>query len=134
MQRIIVIFLSLLYFAVSSGFTVQVHYCMGRQVSTSVIPETGDEHNCMHCGMKKKKGGNGCCNDEQKIVKSTVDEAMAKQIQLATPLFILLPGNLIYATAVTPALLADAGCQFQANAPPDPPACPVYLSIRNLRI
>lgn len=134
MKRFVVVMLALLYFAVSSGFTMHAHYCMGELVSTSFLPESGGEHNCSHCGMVKKKSGNGCCNDEQKIVKSTDEVALVKSIPLPTTVAFTLP--------LLPAYFDGKGNYdpestvsfFSVHDPPEPPSCPIYLEIRSLLI
>lgn len=124
----------MLYFAVSSGFTVHTHYCMGRLVSTSITQEAGDDHQCTHCGMKKKKGGNGCCNDEHKIVKSVADGALVKEFRVAPVSCFILPVIPVYTVAECPVRPSAAVQPFSAHPPPGPPSCPVYLEVRNLRI
>ncbi len=134
MKRLLVSIIAVLYFAVSSGFTIHVHYCMGQIVSASVVPEASDEHHCTHCGMKKTKGGNGCCKEEQKIVKSTAEGALLKSIPLIAPLVFTLPAAQHYILLEYPAKTGNILTSFTPHAPPGPPSCPVYLSIRNLRI
>ncbi len=134
MKRFLVLILATLYFAVSSGFTVHVHYCMGHIVETTLVSEDGDTHHCDHCGMKKKKGGNGCCKEEAKIVKHTVDHSLVKQLQIPVQeLFIVPAVSFLPAPAI--AFQAQQSRQsFQAHAPPDPFPCPIYIAIRNLSI
>jgi len=107
---------------------------MGHIVDTSLMSEDGDEHNCTHCGMKKKKGGNGCCKEEHKIVKHAPDHSLVKEIKLLVPVVFILP-SIQKIPAPVVAFQAEASVNaFQANAPPEPSSCPVYLRIRNIRI
>lgn len=135
MKRLAVVIISLVYLAVSSGFTLHMHYCMGKFVNASFVNEEQDEHDCSHCGMKKKKEGNGCCKDEHKIIKHDTDHSLAKEIKAPlTPVYYpLTPVPFSFPVNSTILSVADAPA-FQAHAPPDPDHCPIYLEIRNLRI
>jgi len=134
MKRIVVLILAMLYFAVSSGFTVHVHYCMGHIVETTFVDDADDTHDCNHCGMKKKKSGNGCCKQEAKIVKHVADHSLIKEIKLQAPVFIALSVSFFCITQPIPLLTQEAGKAFQPHGPPEPSSCPVYLEIRDLRI
>jgi hypothetical protein len=68
MKKLIVSILAFLYITSSCEATVYLHYCMGKQVGFSFLPENST--NCHKCGMKKSDKGTGCCKDEQKIIKS----------------------------------------------------------------
>ncbi|HTB24421.1 MAG TPA: hypothetical protein VK711_03580 [Puia sp.] len=74
MKKLIVSILAFLYITSSCEATVYLHYCMGKQVSFSFLPE--DSKNCHRCGMKKSDKGMGCCKDEQKIIKSDKNQKL----------------------------------------------------------
>ena len=135
-KRVLVTIIALVYFAVSSGFSLHLHYCMGHFVDASFTATDNDDHQCAHCGMTKKKGGNGCCKDEHKIVKSDTDHSLAKEIKIPAPAFTdlaMLPA--VFPLPAGASFTGDAAYHsFQAHAPPDRPSCPVFLKIRNLRI
>ncbi|MBA2250332.1 MAG: hypothetical protein H0W12_09080 [Chitinophagaceae bacterium] len=63
MKKLFLTVLAFVYLAVSSGISLNVHYCMGKFSSIDL------SHNdkCSKCGMKT--GFGRCCNDEFKIVK-----------------------------------------------------------------
>lgn len=61
MKKIVVLILSIIYFTVSTGFVVNVHYCMGK-ISTVKFEEP--KQKC--CCKKKHKA---CCKTEQQLVK-----------------------------------------------------------------
>ncbi len=65
MKKVLTAILALVYFAVSSGVVMEVHYCMGKVAGAELY--TGDNDHCGKCGMKEKKGG--CCQDEFKVYK-----------------------------------------------------------------
>ena len=49
----------------STGFSVELHYCMGK--FTGIDFHSSQNEKCARCGMTEKKGG--CCNDEVKFFK-----------------------------------------------------------------
>lgn len=65
MRKVLTAILALVYFAVSSGVVMEVHYCMGKVAGAELF--MGDNDHCGKCGMKEKKGG--CCQDEFKVYK-----------------------------------------------------------------
>lgn len=67
MKKILAIAVALMYLAITSGLVLQIHYCMGRQVGSSVKFAELDSHTCAECGMANAK--NKCCHDEVKFVK-----------------------------------------------------------------
>ena len=67
MKKFILIILTLLYAVVSSGITVNVHYCMGRMADV----EWGSASACTMCGQKKTSD---CCKDEAHYIKLAVDQ------------------------------------------------------------
>ncbi len=73
MKKIIITIVAFFYLAVSSGFTVHMHYCMGKLADWSL------GHNktkvCSKCGMKKsEEKDNGCCKDDHKFIKNITDQ------------------------------------------------------------
>lgn len=54
--------------ATSTGFAMNVHYCMGERVGQEItFLENGKVDKCPKCGMKERKSG--CCGEEQSFVK-----------------------------------------------------------------
>lgn len=85
MKKFAVSWLLLIYFMVSTGFVVSVHYCMNKVDYV----EFGDRRSedCSKCGMHIKKS-DGCCKDDVRVMKMKGDQAFAK----VTPVdFSLLP-------------------------------------------
>lgn len=79
MNRLIAAIIAVCYLCLSTGFTLHVHYCMGKIVSRSLTAERrGDDHKCPKCGMEKKSAKKGCCKDEYKVVKAKSEAAVAK--------------------------------------------------------
>ncbi|GAB4092422.1 hypothetical protein GCM10028786_13480 [Flaviaesturariibacter terrae] len=57
------------YFTVSTGFVVNMHYCMDRFHSWQLGSTDSDK--CATCGMSVKK--NKCCHDQVKVLKLQQD-------------------------------------------------------------
>ncbi len=77
MKKFAVIIVAILYFAVSSGVIVNMHYCMNRFASADVGYATSQK-DCGTCGMHKEKS-HGCCHDEVKLVKIDDDQNKGSQ-------------------------------------------------------
>lgn len=60
-----------LYFAMSCGIIVNLHYCMGSFQSYDLY--TSVKKSCDRCGMPLDKK-HGCCKDEIKIIKLQNDQ------------------------------------------------------------
>ena len=65
--------IAVLYLGVSSGATVNLHYCMGKLVSWDLSGDRNDK--CPDCGMKKT--GRNCCNDQHKLIKVSDDQKVS---------------------------------------------------------
>lgn len=79
MKRLAAYILLLIYFTVSTGFVVSVHYCMNKVDSIKLGDDSSEE--CGKCGMHLQES-NGCCKDDVKMVKMQVDQAFAKIVAL----------------------------------------------------
>lgn len=69
MKKMLVFILAVFYLASVVGATIHLHYCMDKLVNWSLLNGDGDK--CDKCGMEKD---GGCCKDEQKFVKNSVDQ------------------------------------------------------------
>ena len=74
MKRLIAFVLMLIYFTVTTGFTVSMHYCMDKLDSAKISFTSEDE--CSKCGMDIS-GSDGCCRNEFKVVKLQQDQTQA---------------------------------------------------------
>jgi hypothetical protein len=74
MKRLFTFVLLLIYFTVSSGVVVSMHYCMNKLDSTRLWTSSDDE--CGRCGMHK--GENHCCWDDVTLVKLQTDHFASK--------------------------------------------------------
>lgn len=73
MKKVIVSILAVLYLCSSVGATVHLHYCMEKLVNWSLTDKDSDQ--CDKCGMQKD---GGCCKDEHKFVKNSLDQKAAE--------------------------------------------------------
>lgn len=67
----------LVYFLVSSGFAVSVHYCMNKVDGISF--GTSRTETCGKCGMHVEDAG-GCCKDEVKVIKLQADQLVSQMV------------------------------------------------------
>lgn len=74
MKKAVAAILLLIYFTVSSGFAVSLHYCMDKIASVQIGADESDK--CGTCGMKSNKA-NSCCKDEVKLYKLQQDSLNA---------------------------------------------------------
>ena len=92
MKKTLAAILLLVYFTVSTGFVVSLHYCMDRLTSTEIGNSKSDK--CDYCGMHKD---GHCCRDDVKVVKLQVLHTIS---QIAVPLFSLSPAHVVTATFI----------------------------------
>ena len=130
MKRLLSTIVAISYLCLSTGFTLHVHYCMGKRIGASLL-EGGDTHKCSHCGMEKKSSKKGCCHDEHKIVKAKNDAAFAKAIIQYSPAPVaVLPAH--YASIAKLPVAAIAQLKSTSGRPHGPPiASGLRLHIRN---
>lgn len=123
MKRALASILLLIYFCVSTGFVVSMHYCMN-QLDTVTVG-AADMEKCGKCGMHTEDS-DGCCREEVKVVKLQQDQQVAK---LLMPSLSLAPIELPLSLHL--ALPFQNFVQAQVLHQPDPPlrsSQPVYLS------
>lgn len=89
MKKLLVSISLLVYFVVSTGFVVSVHYCMDRLNGLEWGESEAEE--CGKCGMPTTDS-DGCCKDEVKVVKLKVDHTFAKYV--TADFSISLPENI----------------------------------------
>ena len=71
MKKLVASITVLVYFAMSSGVVINLHYCMGRVQSIDFY--ASKKEYCGKCGMPISKT-HGCCKDEVKIIKLQDDQ------------------------------------------------------------
>ncbi len=110
MKRILVAILSIIYFCISSGFVMSIHYCMGKvsKVNIEITPSK-----ICACGTKETKG---CCKTESKFVKlSDTHQATYADISVVNP-FHIIPA--FYTVGNSTAVGINTKLTFKNNSPP----------------
>ena len=90
MQKFLVIFFSMLYLTVTSGITVNLHYCGGKLKTVSFF--SNNEKGC--CGTKKKS--KGCCKDKTKLIKVEENRKVTEASNPTVHLVALLSSQLLF--------------------------------------
>lgn len=120
MKKFLTICIALFYTLITSGFSVNVHYCMGKLAAVD-LHDSHDE-GCNKCGMTQK---GDCCKDEAHFVKyDDSHHATKAAVNLTEPspvVLTLLQPDWQASIYATPALTIWA----PINAPP-PPGIPLY--------
>ena len=100
MKKLLATISLLIYFVVSTGFVVSVHYCMDKL--DGIEWGEADSDQCGKCGMTITDS-DGCCKDELKVVKLKVDQTIAKLLKasFATPVVTSLPVNYLFTPPIT---------------------------------
>lgn len=122
MKRFFAILFAVLYITLTSGFAVNVHYCMGKLASVE-LQEAPADH-CGKCGKPAK--GMDCCKDEFKFCKVTETHQAAKALQqdFSPVTDMRLPVRILPAPAL-PAAGSMMGSR--PHDPPDIPSSPIFL-------
>lgn len=76
MKKLLAAILLLVYFTVSTGFVVSLHYCMDRFDSARIGGSSSDE--CGKCGMHQDESK--CCWDDVKMVKLQTNHLASKAL------------------------------------------------------
>jgi hypothetical protein len=122
MKRFSAILFAVLYITLTSGFAVNVHYCMGKLASVD-LQEAPADH-CGKCGKPSK--GMDCCKDEFKFCKVTESHQAAKALQAGfSPVTDMqLPVRILPVSAL-PA--QETLLLSRPHDPPDIPSAPIFL-------
>lgn len=68
LKRLLIALIAVFYLSAASGVVVNLHYCMGKIASVSLMHDKDhDDGNCSKCGMDKTE--NHCCKDDVIVVK-----------------------------------------------------------------
>ncbi|RBL92335.1 HYC_CC_PP family protein [Chitinophaga flava] len=124
MKRFLAIFFAVLYTLLTSGFTVNVHYCMGKLASVKLQSDS-DKDQCKRCGRPVKSMD--CCKNEVKFCKVTTSHEAAKALQQDAPVTmdLQLPVRILQAPALS---VTDIRLTGYPHDPPGPNLhTPVFL-------
>jgi hypothetical protein len=132
MKKLTFAILALLYITTSTGATLNMHYCMGKLADWDLGHSTSK--NCGSCGMEKgNERDNGCCKDEQKLIKNETDQ---KFTQSSFFLFRFIAPAELSGFAVLPLNRITLIPEYHplSNAPPRCTDLPIYKLNRTFLI
>lgn len=130
LKRTLSILLAFCVLFTNTGWALTAHYCMGERVSVNLSHLTPDDglHECDKCGMEKTSSSNGCCHDEEVIIKGSQDALSSlhnidipfgfANLPIVEYVLILQDGQIYASEKTTP---------FQAHGPPGLVKIPLYM-------
>ena len=121
MKRLLTLFVTIIYFCISSGFVMSVHYCMGKisKVNVEIVPSKY----CI-CGKKETKG---CCKTESKFIKLSDDyQATYADVSIVAP-FHIVPN--FY--TITNSIVVNSNVKLAFNTYSQPIVSPQPIYILN---
>lgn len=131
MKRLAIIFMSLYYLLITSGFVVNVHYCMG---SFAGVEWGADAHSdvCSKCGMEEN---DFCCKTDQQHYKlDSEHQPSFANFLIAVDVVDDVVALPFYQDFLSPLLTDKAVLSNLYHAPPDPKLNEVFLYHCNFRI
>lgn len=131
LKNITITILAVFYLAITSGFILNIHYCMGKVTSVSFSYEK--DHNngsCNKCGMDKTE--NHCCADDVKSIKlSDTHQASTYSFEL-TVLSTIQPQSFVFLNDAVQGVSSLP--LFNYSSPPPKTFNKVYLDLNTFRI
>lgn len=129
MSRILLSISLVCLLAVSSGLTLNVHFCMNQVAGVSFFSSA--DHHCNFCGMQEDS--DGCCHQEKQLVKLSQDQYPPHffNYSVAPAAAFVLPLEMQPSKLLTSELLPFNGV---IHAPPDKTSVPLFISNRVFRI
>ena len=116
MKKFTTIIIALLYTALTSGFTVHAHYCMGKLAELGLH---ASHKACNKCGKQGK-----CCHEESKFCKVTVQHETVKVQQSVVP----VSKDLSLPVIIVPVVPVKAfSIAYNDHAPPGDGPLPLYI-------
>ena len=129
MKKILILFFSILYIVVTTGFSINMHFCGDNLIELSINSSTKEE-NC--CGKKEIK--KGCCTDKNTTIKVADKHLIKHKSKLISKKVDTSKQNFCFAQITVP-LHFDKKTERKENySPPPPPKTPIYLKIEVLTI
>ena len=130
MKRVLVSLFILVYFTVSTGFTVNLHYCMDSFQSWEFGGDEDDS--CGKCGMPTSEKGT-CCRDEVKVMKLQQDPVPSVAVSLPVG-FDHFVQTLYFTYKLSPLHNYTIRGQHYAHSPPLLSKQDTYIAIGVFRI
>ena len=130
MARVILTISTFIYLVFSSGWVLDVHYCMNK-ISSVHLFETKPEQ-CSKCGMDAKES-EGCCHDEQQVVKLVQDQRTPETFTYTITAPASFEAAVDFATYTT-LWKSEQQVVLVAYDPPEYPSQELYLLNRVFRL
>ena len=91
MKKTFAAILAILYFATTTGATINLYYCQGKEVAEN--RSKTEMSSCSKCKMEKKvEAKSTCCRHEQKFVKLVNDQNISDaSLHIQKPVSIISP-------------------------------------------
>lgn len=119
-----------MYFVVSSGFTINTHFCGGKLKTVSLFNQT--EKGC--CGSKK--ASKGCCHDSKSFIKvKDVQESNSNSVLTSKQIKIAEFNSLAY--DILSVIYAGSKVSITSKKIPDPPTLykpQIFIELHSLLI
>ncbi len=132
MKKFLIAILAIVYMTTNMGATVNFHYCMDKLVAWDLGKNAPEKKSWSNCGMEKTDAdkhcdyeSQGCCKDEQKLVKLANDQKVARGSVHQVPVRIE-DESLVYSDYSFGILSSSKEQNPYANSPP-PPAMSLFL-------
>jgi len=124
MKKAFAAILAILYFATTTGATINLYYCQGKEVAKNMMKT--EMPSCSKCKMEKKvEAKSTCCQHEQRFVKLVNDQNISdaslhiqKPVSIISPIVFFENNNFRF-----PSLTTDYPV---SNAPPRSSGTPIY--------
>ncbi|MEP7278689.1 MAG: hypothetical protein ABI813_08610 [Bacteroidota bacterium] len=132
MKKILTISVAFMYLAITSGLVLHIHYCMEKQVGSSVKFAEVSTHTCSVCGMQNAR--NKCCRDETIFIKlQDLHKQVSTDYTITPPPSVSQEFNLINTSLYA---LTDSIAACNNNSPPryDDGQLPFFILNHLLRI
>lgn len=132
MKKFLVIILAFVYLTVSSGATINMHYCMGKLMNWDLTNKQNTQSKCGICGMEQS-GHKGCCKDEHKVLQIDKDQ---KKSESAFQSFSISSEAIAVNYTELPSIIISSILVENpvAHAPPRSGAVPIFMLNCNYRI
>lgn len=131
-KKFLVSIFAIFYLAISSGFTVRVHYCMDKLSGWELSLMNEKQPSCERCGMHMDDE-NTCCKDEQKVVKFDSDQK-APQLQNLVFHPVAIVQNLPQTNFSSTEIILPVNLTGNTTHEPLGLAMPLFMRHQNFRI
>lgn len=130
MKKFVITILALFYLGVSSGATVDIHYCMGQLIDWSI--SQGETEECANCGMEKGISED-CCKDQQHKLSVKESPLISKVVYHFNTLGVKIPST-NYKKLAEGFEISTEENKVVSNSPPRTQATAAFIRNCSLRI